>query len=138
MKGKLNIKAVVIGTAVDLITSLVFGLATGIIVGILYARSGNDLASFEQYLASSLQVQLVSLTGGLFCIALGGFIASRIAKDAPIFNAVAVGVLGIIIGLFFIGKNQFWFNVASFLLIVPAAYLGGILGSRTSKSNQAV
>jgi len=123
MQRLLSIKAVLIGTVADLVAT--FG--AGVAVVIIFTALGNDSEQYLSKFESSLLLQIIVLSVGLLCVMLGGYVAGRTAKDAPVFNGFAVGVLAAIIGLFFMEGNPLWFNIASFLLVIPFGYLGGVL-----------
>lgn len=99
--------------------------------------------------ASSQMLLMLFVFGCLFSIA-GGFVAARIAKQAGTKNGLAVGVLAMILGFFFLmmrnpnfgssGLNPIAFSLASILSAVPMSALGGFFGSfmrRPTASNTA-
>ena len=70
---------------------------------------------------------LWSLILGTLSTIVAGYVAARIAKREPYLNAGVVGVLGIVMGLLLSKDFPLWFNVLGFLLVLPAALLGGHL-----------
>jgi hypothetical protein len=56
---------------------------------------------------------------------LGGYLAARLARSVPYFNALAFGVLGLALGLLTSGDVPIWFKVIAFGFTLPAALLGG-------------
>lgn len=77
---------------------------------------------------------LGSIILGTLSTMVGGYLAARIAKKEPYWNAGAIGVLGIVLGLLLAKDYPLWFNVVGFLLALPAALLGGHLArSRINK-----
>ena len=71
-----------------------------------------------------------SLLWGTATTVFGGFVAARVARSHPYFNALAVGVLGIVLGLLMGGQAPFWFDALAFLVSVPAAVAGGHIALR--------
>lgn len=61
---------------------------------------------------------------------LGGYIAARLARGVPYFNALAFGVLGVVLGVLTTRDLPLWFKVTGLALTVPAALLGGHLAKR--------
>lgn len=71
-----------------------------------------------------------SLLWGTATTVFGGFVAARVARSHPYFNALAVGVLGIVLGLLMGGEAPLWFDALAFLVSVPAAVVGGHIALR--------
>jgi hypothetical protein len=68
-----------------------------------------------------------ALLFGVATTVLGGFVAAHLARRFPYFNALAVGVLGIVLGLLLTSEAPWWFDALAYLLSVPAAVGGGHL-----------
>lgn len=132
---KINIKAIIVGTLVDIGGSIAIGIVIGIVAGIIYASSNGGMEGFEEYSVTSVPLLVTSLIVGLVFVSLGGYVAGKIAKENEIMNALTVGVIAILLGILFTSVYPVWFNVASFGLILPFAYLGGILSSRAKQPN---
>ncbi|HET6604374.1 MAG TPA: hypothetical protein VFG21_09195 [Xanthomonadaceae bacterium] len=64
---------------------------------------------------------------------LGGFVAARIARRAPVRHAVVVGVIELALGAMTVAliPHPLWFTIVGLACFVPMAALGGLLG-RTS------
>ena len=73
---------------------------------------------------------VASLLWGTATTVFGGFVAARVARSHPYFNALAVGVLGLVLGLLMGGQAPFWFDALAFLVSVPAAVAGGHIALR--------
>ena len=56
---------------------------------------------------------------------LGGYLAARLARAVPYFNALAFGVLGLVLSVLTVPDVPTWFKVLGFGLTLPAALLGG-------------
>jgi hypothetical protein len=65
---------------------------------------------------------------------LGCWLAARLAPSKPMRHAMVVGWLGLaynVVGTYFAwGLYPAWSNVLGLLLVMPAAYLGGLLAAR--------
>jgi hypothetical protein len=66
-----------------------------------------------------------ALIFGTASTVLGGYLAARLARAVPYFNALAFGVLGLVLSALTVPDVPTWFKVLGFGLIVPAALLGG-------------
>lgn len=128
--GKLSIKGILIAFVVMLVIDLLAGLA---LLAIAMGSEGSSLqalpsaeqqAAIEAILQTSAYL-VASLVVGLMTTAIGGYLAARIAKHDFHLNAAVFGVVGVVFGLLFAGSFPVWFNVAAFVLNVPAALLGG-------------
>src|SRR5262249_2956099 len=91
---------------------------------------GSDLSDEQLRTATLVLFQDVRyLTLGLILgtasTVLGGYLAARLARAVPYFNALAFGVLGLLIGLIGSSALPVWFNIVGLLLTLPAALLGG-------------
>lgn len=72
------------------------------------------------------------LYGGATTV-FGGYIAARLARAYPYFNALAIGALGIVLGLLLKSEAPWWFDALAWLLSIPAAVLGGHLAVRRNQ-----
>ena len=63
---------------------------------------------------------------GMFCTAVGGFVAARMAYQVPLYHAALVGVLGIMLGAYIGTQWGFW-EIAGLFFALPVAILGGYL-----------
>lgn len=66
-----------------------------------------------------------ALIFGTASTVLGGYLAARLARAVPYFNALAFGVLGLIVGMLTAGDVPTWSKVIGFGFTLPAALLGG-------------
>jgi hypothetical protein len=66
-----------------------------------------------------------ALIFGTATTVLGGYLAARLARAVPYFNALAFGVLGLTVNLLTSVDVPIWFKVIGFGLTLPAALLGG-------------
>lgn len=122
--------------AVLLASLAVFGI--DIISGFLLINlfGGPTLGSgmSDQQMRQALQVLFQDaryLTFALVCgtasTVIGGYLAARLARAVPYFNALAFGVLGLTVSILTSGDLPTWFKVMGYGLTLPAALLGGHL-----------
>ena len=73
---------------------------------------------------------LSALSYGTITTILGGYLAARLAKRLPYFNAGAFGLASIAIGIILAGSSPLWFDIVGFFVTLPAALFGGHLSKR--------
>ncbi len=112
----LSIKAIIVATIVGFLLDIISGLAMAILLG----GTSREITSSMKFLIGSLI--FVTLSTGA-----SGYVAARIAKIVPYLNSAAIGVICIVLGIFFAGNYPLWFNVLGFASAIPAALLGGHL-----------
>jgi hypothetical protein len=93
-------------------------------------------------LSSNQWVKMLTFAYGFTCVALGGYVASRIARRSPIKHAAAMGILqaGLTIAAMWSPEANHaspmqWVTIA--ILSIPAALAGGFL-HRGKKLNEGL
>jgi hypothetical protein len=129
----ISIKGLVIAVLVTVLLDLVIVLGT-----ILAARpSGNTPEELEAAIlpiGNSTIFLVVNLVLGTLTTVVGGYIAARYGKESPIRNALAFGVIGVLVGWLLTDEGApAWFNIPAFASILPASLLGGLIADRKSK-----
>jgi hypothetical protein len=79
---------------------------------------------------------MVGLLLGTMTTVLGGYLAARIAKTLPLYNGLAVGVLGLFAGVFLGGgteESPWWYLTVGYLSVIPAALVGAWLAQQKRK-----
>ena len=71
-----------------------------------------------------------SLLLGSLTTLFGGYLAARIAKTYPYFNAAAFGLIGVVIGFAMSNEAPFWYNALAYTSTIPAALFGGHLAKK--------
>lgn len=115
---KIHAKAIFLGLATDILLSLFVG---GLILLVIFGPADTRPV-----------VYIGSLVFGLIATMVGGYVTSRKSPDSKFTNATIFGVAGVLIG--FLGAGfmamPLWFNIASAILIIPAALLGAYIEKR--------
>lgn len=120
--------------AVVLASLAVFGvnIIVGFILINLFGGPSFGSGMTDEQMRAALQVLFQDaryLTYALICgtasTVLGGYLAARLARTVPYFNALAFGVLTLTVDLLTAGDVPTWFKVMGFGLTLPAALLGG-------------
>lgn len=133
-ENKINIKAILIGFAIDFLGSIITGMIIMfqlIIYNVLL--NGNN---FENIIESN-SVYLLFFLIGIMITILAGYVAGRNAKVEEIKHAAIVGIISNILGIFLFissaGKSPIWYYISSIILVIPAAMLGGYCSRKVNK-----
>ena len=78
---------------------------------------------------------LSALAYGTITTILGGYLAARLAKRLPYFNAGALGLASVAVGILLSGSSPLWFDMVGFFVTLPAALFGGHLAKREATPN---
>lgn len=114
---KFHASAIFLGTLADLALSFIFGPIILYTVGIY---------------GSNPFLPHWSLVLGLIAVAIGGYVTAWKSPSEKVFNGFIFGAIQILIGILgaiFI-TMPLWFNIASFVLIIPTALLGVYIAMR--------
>ena len=128
-----NIKAVLLGSLVDIGGTLVSGIIylLALYIAILIRQAGMEGAeelSIEQ-ITNGTGFQLAALIIGLGYTLLGGFVAASVAKGEKMLQAGVMGGISLLLSLFFLDADHIWYDIISLLLTLPVALLGGYLAT---------
>jgi len=135
---RISIKGILLGFLTDLAGSMTVGLIFGIAVGgvamAIASSQGGRLQNHMELVHQISTSPFVLLTGGLIglcCTGLGGYVAGRIGRQAPLLNAALLGVLSEGLTYFLSSRDApLWFTVFGYAGVFPVALLGGWLASR--------
>lgn len=140
MRTGLDLRAIAIGAAVDIGGSILIGGALFAIAGSMLGAS--DAEEMSELFATSLELQIFSLVIGLLFVALGAFIAGRIARRDEVSHGFAVGVISAIVSFTCVfmdpGASPFWFQAVALILTIPSGFLGGWIASMLRSGPPAV
>lgn len=131
-------KAIIIAMLLSLALDVVGGaaLVAGFGVDLEDGMTQAQVQAAIQAVTDTQGFLLASLLYGTATTVFGGFVAARLARSHPYFNAMAVGAVGVVLGLLLGGTAPFWFEALAFLASVPAAVFGGHLALRHRPGNQ--
>jgi hypothetical protein len=129
--------AVMLGALVDIGLTMV--VATWLAEVLVDGRLSEAPAEAVDAVFASSTFNLLFLPLGLLCTAVGGLVAGWRAPLQERPNAIAVGVIAILIAVATLlmpdegAAAPWWINVAAFLLTVPSAALGGLVAERLNQ-----
>ncbi len=139
-------RAILLGVIVDSLATLVASL---VLVSTLAARQGvgSDGEISDEALdslASSPEFLLASLVVGLACTSLGGFVGARRAGSSFARHGGWIGVGSALVALVLsvasgpdASPPPIWFELTSYLLVIPAGVLGGLLAGARARRQPA-
>ena len=126
----ISIQAVILATlavlGVDILTGMMLTQVFGG-PGFSSELSEDEIRRAYQVLMQDVRYLTLGLLLGTASTVLGGYLAARLARSTPYFNALAFGVLGLLISSIGSGDVPAWAKVVGLLLTLPAALLGGHL-----------
>ncbi|MBI4684424.1 MAG: hypothetical protein HY755_04410 [Nitrospirae bacterium] len=135
---EISIKAVIIGLLVDIGGTFAFSFVFGILAALLLLATERDIKELET-ISETPGFLVPSLFVGLLFTSLGGYVAGRIAKQAEIKNAFALGMtsatLGVMFMIFLPDAKPIWLDFAGLSLIIPFALIGGYVCMRTKEKD---
>jgi hypothetical protein len=131
MIGNIDIRAIVLATlavfGIDFVTGIVlFGVFSEPVAN----ASEEQVRAAAAALANDPGYLRAVLILGTASTVVGGFLVARIARRIPYFNALAYGVLGMVLSTLTTGELPTWFKVVGIGLTVPASLLGAYFGRR--------
>ena len=121
---------------IAMLLSLALDVVGAVLLHTAFGPGLNDNMSPEQMKAAVQTMQqgtaflLISLLYGTATTVFGGYVAARLARAFPYFNALAVGVAGIVLGLLLTSDSPWWVDALAYGVSVPAALFGGRLSQR--------
>ncbi len=134
---RISFKGIIIGAVVSvvIVTIGVLILAT-VNINKLAQKGLSNQQITEQLKSHAYDNDMLFIIFVICTIAtvLGGYTAARIAKTSIYYNSGLLGIIGIILGLFFIGQNPIWFDALGLLTIVPVSLFGGYLAGLRMKN----
>jgi len=124
---------VAIGALVDNAATIVLGLTVTGAIASGYAEPDGTLSEEAlEALSHHPTLLAASMLIGTGCTALGGYVAGRMAGIHRLRHGAFVGLAAITLGLVSFASapggstSPLWYDLLSFLLLVPAGLLGGV------------
>jgi hypothetical protein len=142
MRG-ISLKAVLLGALVDTSCSFAYGLVAQFTLSMVLSIRGVKADAMPEYRIGPAFL-ILGMIGGTAATVLGGFVAARIAKTRELLNAAAstVPCMTLVLVMYLVSKSETpipaWYTISSYVVIIPAAILGGHLGLRRKRTLAAV
>lgn len=134
---RFRLRAVVLGTLVDLGSSLLLGVAVTFGVTLLLATpetAPHEIEAEVRAVLDSAPVRIGFAIGGLGLTVLGGYVAGVVARNTELRHALVTGIAVLLLGTLLFPPvdegSRLWLTFAGLALTIPAAGLGGVLATR--------
>ena len=122
---------------ISLVVMLILDTVGSVLLALLFTSHGSQReltpqqtpAAFEAVVQSN-GFLLSALVYGTITTIVGGYLAARLARNFPYFNAGLLGLVGIALGVLLASDSPFWFDAIAFIVTLPAALYGGHLAKR--------
>jgi hypothetical protein len=128
----IDIRAILLSTlavfGIDFVSSMVLFAVFG---GQAANGSEEQVRSVAAALATNPGYLRAALVLGTASTAIGGYMVARIVRRIPYFNALAYGLLAVVLSTLTTGDLPMWFRVVGIALTVPAALLGAYFARRS-------
>jgi hypothetical protein len=131
--GKINLRAVAMGCLADWAGTAAFGLVFGLIAVSIETSRGmriEQAADFLQRWFMTPSGTIFSTLFGLGFTCLGGYVATKMARQETLWNSILVGGIAVLAGLPFLPHTAVYITVLSLALSLTAAVIGGLLYSK--------
>ena len=134
---RIRVAAVAVGLAIDIVGSVVVGIAIGVALVVLAAATGSLSPQHLLQTRTGLLPELLGLLGTTFFTGLGGYAAGLMARPHSLVNSLAVGLISLLLGVALAilqpGATPLWKLVVGAAATVPVALTGGWLASLGGK-----
>lgn len=127
-------KAIVIAMLLSLALDVVGGIVLLAAFSAGQPLTADDAGEAVRAIMQGTGFLLASLIYGTATTAFGGYVASRLARAYPYFNAMAVGAIGIVLGLLLADDAPWWYDALAYLLSIPAAVAGGHVAQQRQRT----
>jgi len=127
-----NLLAIIIGAVTDTAATTVGGVVLALLFAIFFAPGGMRVEDMQAQMLDSDLFRAVSAAMGLGCSVLGGYVCARFANQNEYANALAVGIIGLLVGELLSSGGDPWLHILAFLTI-PAAILGAHIKMRAER-----
>ena len=131
MMSGIDIRAILLATLAVFGIDFVSSIALFAVFGDQVANGSEEqVKTAVEALSRNPAYLRTALVLGTASTVVGGFLVARIARRIPYFNALAYGLLGVVLSMLTTGDLPMWFRVVGIGLTVPAALFGAYFARR--------
>lgn len=132
----INFRAVILATLAVFGIDIVSGFALMAVYGApAFTPEMTDAelkAAVDQLTQNSGYLRWALLLGTASTV-IGGYLAARLAGSVPYFNALAFGVIAMLVSTLSTADLPMWFRAVGLSITIPAALFGGHIAKRQAK-----
>ena len=128
MMRKISLKAIILAFLASFVLDKVCDLALFFLFGGSFPREVATPQQAYEAVTGNFGFLAANAVTSTISIIFGGYLAARLAKKAPYINASVFGLLCLFDLAMSSEFSPLWLQVTDFLLIMPAALLGGYFG----------
>ena len=129
MLHKIRFLALLAGLAADILGTLIFSTALGIVAAIVAVRVGMPLKLFYEKTTTDVAFLLVQYMIGLVFTFAGAFLTAKLSQPHSLFNTVLFGLITTLAGLLFVSMLPAWYTALCMLTIIPVSLIPGYMFS---------
>jgi hypothetical protein len=133
-----SILSVLAGIAVIVVTS--FGIEAAVTP--LLMRLFPEALPNEAAMSHNVPAWLFTFAYSFVCVVAGGYVTARLASRFPVRHAVALGLLQSALTIpammAFPDKAPLWGWIASMVMVIPAAWLGGLISLKPNRPRPSI
>jgi hypothetical protein len=132
---RLSIKALAFGVLSAFGGSMLVGIAYVLVYSIVLASQNVPVEELQQRALADPVYYVGALAIGLVFMAIGGYVAARVARAREVAHAVWVGIIAVAIGVPLVAAADTssyasWYLPVAFVLMIPAGVVGGVVAQR--------
>jgi uncharacterized membrane protein len=131
----ISIKAIVVGAVIDIGGSMLVGGLFVFVYMLVLASQNVPQEELQRRVLADQDYYIVSLVLGLAFMAVGAFVAARMARAREMAHALWVGLVAVAVSVPLVAAGDTsaypsWYMPVSFALTIPAALVGGYIARR--------
>jgi len=130
---RIDLKAVVIAFAIECVLDQIIGNILLFVIGQDVFTPEMDHDAFIKAatpIVASADFLLASAVLGTLTTVAGGYLAARFAKGFPLYNGLAIGIVGFVFTAFTLDSEPAWYMAVGLLLSIPASIYGASIAKK--------
>jgi hypothetical protein len=127
---RIDVKAVIIAFAIEIVLDMIiFNIMIYLLAqdSLIPDMTEEAVAAVLKPILDSAAFLGMSIVSGTATSIGGGYMAARFARKFPLYQGLAVGVVGVVYTAIFVGHDPGWYFAIGLLLPIPASIYGGVL-----------
>jgi len=129
----ISIRALLTAFSIEVLVDLLVGhLVLGVFAGPLLepGMSAEEVTKVAKVVFDTTTYLQWMFVFGMGTTVAGAYLAARLAKRIPYYHGLAMGIIGMVFGLFFWHEETGWLDYLGLILSIPFSLLGAHLARR--------